>query len=104
MEAEEARVLQGLAQLRPPFDQAEDWLHDTSVELVGAWLDYLQDMTPQRRRLIRNEAAFLRFKVESGRRPPARHADPRRTPCPTCGRTMRDAQGQCLVCAGIVMV
>lgn len=104
MDAEEARVLQGLAQLQPPFDQAEDWLHDTSVELVGAWLDYLQEMTPKRRRLIRNEAAFLRFKVESGRYPPARHVDPRRAPCPTCGRTLKDPQGRCLVCAGVVMV
>lgn len=104
MDAEEARVLQGLAQLQPPFDHAEEWLQDTSVELVGAWLDYLQDMTPKRRKLIRNQAAFLRFKVESGRYPPARHADPRRAPCPTCGRTLRDAQGQCLVCAGVVMV
>lgn len=103
-DTESASLLPELQRLDPPFDNAEAWLRRVPLQLVEAWLDHLQDMGRERRRPIRNEAAFLRAKVESGRWPPMNRRDRRRRPCPDCGKAIRDAQGKCLVCAGIVMV
>lgn len=95
-------LAQTLQTLDPPFDNAEQWLQETSPQLVQGWLDYLQSLDREGRRRIRNEAAFVRWKVESEQAPPPlpQHGKP----CGRCGRRILDAQGNCLVCLHIVVV
>lgn len=95
-------LAQTLSALDPPFDDAEHWLQEVSPQLVEGWLDYLEDLDRESRQRIRNEAAFLRWKVESEQEPPP--PDKQREPCEACGKAIRDGEGRCLVCLGVVVV
>lgn len=95
-------LAQALKTLNPPFEHAETWLQKVSPRLVAGWLDHLQNLDHASRAQIRNEAAFLRWKVQAEQEPPPRPLH--RLPCEWCGKTIRDANGRCLVCLGIVIV
>lgn len=96
------KLARALKALDPPFENARLWLQEASPRLVQGWLDYLQNLDRESRRRIRNEAAFLRWKVESEEQPPP--APKQRAPCKRCNKAIRDAEGRCLVCLGLVAV
>ncbi len=96
------KLTRALKGLDPPFENARRWLQEASPRMVQGWLDYLQNLDRESRRRIRNEAAFLRWKVESEAEPPP--APKERAPCQRCNKTIHDAEGRCLVCLGLVAV
>ena len=61
------------------FDHLNDWLARQSAKLVAAWLDYIEFEAD--RAALRNEAGFLRKRVESGRFPEVRKP----AKCAQCG-------------------
>lgn len=95
-------LARALKALDPPFQNARLWLQEASPRLVQGWLDYLQNLDRESRRRIRNEAAFLRWKVESEEEPPP--APEHHAQCKWCNKAIRDAEGRCLVCLGLVAV
>ena len=59
-----------LAELRPPFDNADAFITEQPATLISAWLDYVDALSPADRRKLINESAFLRRRVQQRRTPP----------------------------------
>ena len=102
-------IIEQMAILREPFVGQERWLARAPLSLVEAWLNYLDALPAAQRRQIRNEAAFLRAKVEAGERPPKRkrraatEKESGRRTCADCGYS-HFVGGPGGVCAGIIKV
>jgi len=88
-----------LQALIPPFDHARQWLlrSDVSLRRVVLWLGYWYALDADKRRKIKNPAAFIRAKVMKGLDPPKRGVKPK---CTECGKSdYLDRQtGKCLLC------
>ncbi len=95
------RLVVELLALDPPFAQAHEWLRQTNLDLVEAWLAHLRGLDRDSRRAIRNQAAFVRAKVAAGAKPPPGKGAGAK-PCARCGKGIFDRDKRCLVCAGVV--
>jgi hypothetical protein len=96
-------IIQRLEALRPRFGRAREWLPKQRREVVVAWLDYLERAPPERMASYGNPTGLLRSCVESDSWPPPLPGErKKRRACVKCGHSVWDADGSCLVCAGVV--
>lgn len=99
----DSNIIQRLEALRPGFGRAREWLPKQRREVVVAWLDYLERAPPERMASYGNPTGLLRSCVESGSWPPPLPGErKKRRACVKCGHSVWDADGSCLVCAGVV--
>ena len=96
-------LIQRLEALDTPFEGAPQWLPQQKRKIVVAWLDHREQAPPEVLARYTNPTGLLRTCVEMGIWPrplPGKHQ--KRRACVKCGHSVWDADGSCLVCAGVV--
>lgn len=102
-QSSDREIIKRLRALKSRFGRAAQWLPTVNKALVVAWLDFFDAASPAQMAGFWNPTGLLRSSVEAGEGPPALLGQEQaRRACPTCGRSLWDSDGSCLVCAGVV--
>jgi hypothetical protein len=98
-------IIQRLEALDDPFDRAGEWAPQQDQHLLVRWVEFLEQAPEAWHNRFTSSTAFMRTRVEAGLPPPPldRKRKKRRA-CTRCGHSVWDADGSCLVCAGVVRI
>jgi hypothetical protein len=96
-------IIQRLEALDDPFDRAAEWAPQQDQRLLARWVEFLEQAPEAWHNRFTSSTAFMRSRVKAGLPPPPlERKRKKRRACVKCGHSLWDADGSCLVCAGVV--
>lgn len=96
-------IIARLEALPDPFGGAARWAPRQDQRLLARWVEFLERAPEEWHSRFNSATAFMRTRVEAGLPPPSLPARRKqRRACTRCGHSVWDADGSCLVCAGVV--